>query len=100
MFDDCQPQTRAALFPAAVAVHPVESFGQTGDVMGLDSFALILDGDFNHRAKGQIMDAHGLSEHEAFSFIQKRAMQERQTMKAVAERVIAGQLAPEPKPSA
>ena len=52
------------------------------------------------RAKGQIMDAHGLSEHEAFGFIQKRAMQERQTMKAVAERVIAGQLAPEPKPSA
>ena len=51
------------------------------------------------RAKGQIMDTHGLSEHEAFSFIQKRAMQERQTMKAVAERVIAGQLAPEPEPS-
>ncbi|HMQ25795.1 MAG TPA: response regulator [Acidimicrobiales bacterium] len=52
------------------------------------------------RAKGQIMDAHGLSEHEAFGFIQKRAMQERQTMKAVAERVIAGELSPEPKPSA
>ncbi|MCB1005605.1 MAG: response regulator [Acidimicrobiales bacterium] len=48
------------------------------------------------RAKGQIMDAHGLSEHEAFSFIQKRAMQERQTMKAVAERVIAGELTPPP----
>ena len=46
------------------------------------------------RAKGQIMDAHGLSEHEAFGFIQKRAMQERQTMKAVAERVIAGSLRP------
>ena len=49
------------------------------------------------RAKGQIMDAHGLSEHEAFGFIQKQAMQERQTMKAVAERVIAGELSPEPR---
>ena len=47
------------------------------------------------RAKGQIMDNHGLSEHEAFGFIQKRAMQERLTMKAIAEQVIAGDLAPD-----
>ena len=47
------------------------------------------------RAKGQIMDQHGLSEHEAFGFIQKRAMQERLTMKAIAEQVIAGDLTPD-----
>jgi response regulator NasT len=47
------------------------------------------------RAKGQIMDQHGLSEHEAFGFIQKRAMQERLTMKAIAEQVIAGELKPD-----
>jgi AmiR/NasT family two-component response regulator len=44
------------------------------------------------RAKGVLMDAHAMSESDAFSFIQKRAMGERTTMKAVAERVLAGEL--------
>ena len=44
------------------------------------------------RAKGILMDRHGLTEQEAFSFIQKRAMTERTKMKAVAERVVAGEL--------
>src|ERR1700712_207411 len=35
------------------------------------------------RAKGQLMDQGGLSEADAFAFIQKTAMKERQTMKAV-----------------
>ena len=47
------------------------------------------------RAKGLLMDGHGLSESEAFSWIQKRAMQDRRTMRAVADEVIAGDLAPE-----
>jgi len=46
------------------------------------------------RAKGILMDRHGLSEQDAFSFIQKRAMAERTKMKAVAEQVVAGQLSP------
>jgi AmiR/NasT family two-component response regulator len=46
------------------------------------------------RAKGHLMDKHGLNEHDAFSFIQKTAMRERKTMKAVAGRVIAGELVP------
>ena len=46
------------------------------------------------RAKGMLMDGHGLSESQAFSFIQKTAMNERATMRAVAARIIAGQLAP------
>lgn len=46
------------------------------------------------RAKGMLMDGHGLSESEAFGFIQRTAMRERLTMKAVGERVIAGELAP------
>jgi response regulator NasT len=41
------------------------------------------------------MDGHGLSEADAFSWVQKRAMQDRRTMRAVAEDVIAGDLAPE-----
>jgi AmiR/NasT family two-component response regulator len=46
------------------------------------------------RAKGRLMDNHNLSENDAFSFIQKTAMRERKTMKAVAERIIAGELTP------
>ncbi|MGV3758906.1 MAG: ANTAR domain-containing response regulator [Actinomycetota bacterium] len=46
------------------------------------------------RAKGILMDDHALSEGDAFSWIQKRAMQDRATMRSVAEQVIAGDLAP------
>ena len=46
------------------------------------------------RAKGILMDDHGMSEGDAFSWIQKRAMQDRATMRSVAEQVIAGDLAP------
>jgi AmiR/NasT family two-component response regulator len=47
------------------------------------------------RAKGMLMDGHGMNEGEAFSFIQKTAMRERLTMKMVSDRVIAGELSPE-----
>jgi AmiR/NasT family two-component response regulator len=47
------------------------------------------------RAKGQLMDGHGFSESEAFSWIQKRAMQERKTMRAVAGEIISGDLSPD-----
>jgi two-component system, response regulator PdtaR len=46
------------------------------------------------RAKGRLMDEHGMAENEAFSFIQKRAMSERVTMRVIAERVIAGEIRP------
>ena len=46
------------------------------------------------RAKGQLMDKHAMSESDAFSFVQKTAMSERTTMKAVAQRVIDGELHP------
>ena len=46
------------------------------------------------RAKGILMDEHGMKENESFSFIQKSAMQQRVTMKVIAERVIAGELRP------
>jgi response regulator NasT len=47
------------------------------------------------RAKGMLMDKHGLSENEAFGFIQKRAMADRVTMRAVAEKLISGEITPE-----
>jgi AmiR/NasT family two-component response regulator len=40
------------------------------------------------RAKGRLMDSRGLSESEAFRLIQKRAMDERRSMRAVAEDVL------------
>jgi two-component system, response regulator PdtaR len=41
------------------------------------------------RAKGALMDAQGLSERDAFRLIQKRAMDERRPMRAIAEEVLA-----------
>jgi len=47
------------------------------------------------RAKGLLMDHHHLSESDAFSWIQKQAMQDRRTMRTVATEVISGDLAPD-----
>ncbi|MDY7102529.1 MAG: response regulator [Actinomycetota bacterium] len=47
------------------------------------------------RAKGRLMDDHGLSEQDAFRFVQQTAMRERRTMKAVSEQVVEGTLTPE-----
>jgi AmiR/NasT family two-component response regulator len=46
------------------------------------------------RAKGKLMDEHGLSEADAFSFIQKRAMSGRTRMRDIAEQVLSEDLAP------
>ena len=47
------------------------------------------------RAKGLLMDDHGMSEADAFSWVQRRAMQDRKTMRAVAAEIIAGELSPD-----
>ena len=47
------------------------------------------------RAKGILMDEHRLNESSAFAWIQRRAMQERVTMRSVAERIVAGDLRPD-----
>jgi response regulator NasT len=46
------------------------------------------------RAKGILMDKHGLSEADSFGFIQKTAMNERRSMRSVADEVVSGQLTP------
>lgn len=46
------------------------------------------------RAKGVLMDKHGLSEADSFGFIQRTAMNERRSMRSVAEEVVSGQLTP------
>ena len=46
------------------------------------------------RAKGVLMDKHGMGEAEAFSFIQKTAMDRRARMSDVAKEVVEGALKP------
>jgi len=46
------------------------------------------------RAKGRLMDEHGLDEQAAWRFIQTRAMNERVKIAEIARRVVDGELAP------
>ena len=46
------------------------------------------------RAKGRLMDEHGMKEQQAWDFIQKTAMRERKTMKVLAQSIIDGTLTP------
>ena len=46
------------------------------------------------RAKGLLMDRHGLDEQAAFEFLQKQAMSSRRQMRVVADEVLAGTLTP------
>ncbi|MGI9033839.1 MAG: ANTAR domain-containing response regulator [Acidimicrobiales bacterium] len=50
------------------------------------------------RARGLLMDQHGLSESEAFVFIQQTAMRQRAKMRVVAEQVLDGSLVPPAPP--
>jgi response regulator NasT len=46
------------------------------------------------RAKGRLMDEHGMSEHEAWRFIQQAAMTNRVRNDEIARRVVDGELTP------
>lgn len=46
------------------------------------------------RAKGRLMDDRGMTESEAFSFIQQSAMRRRTTMRSIAREVVEAGLAP------
>ncbi len=46
------------------------------------------------RAKGLLQDTHGMTESDAFSFIQRTAMRQRAKMRVVAEQILAGKLTP------
>ena len=50
---------------------------------------------FIERAKGVLMDQVGMSENEAFGFIQRTAMSERTRMRDVADRILDGSLRPD-----
>jgi response regulator NasT len=47
------------------------------------------------RAKGVLMDKHGMIESDAFGFIQRSAMNHRMTMKDVADQIVSGSIVPD-----
>jgi AmiR/NasT family two-component response regulator len=51
------------------------------------------------RAKGILMDDYAMKEADAFSFIQRNAMQSRVTMRVLAQRVIDNEIRPDAQPS-
>jgi two-component system, response regulator PdtaR len=51
------------------------------------------------KAKGKLMAERGITEAEAFRWIQRTAMNERTSMKALAEKLLAGDAAPEGSPA-
>jgi response regulator NasT len=89
-----KPFQRSELIPAVEV-----ALGRFREMKALDNEVKDLAGQLEtrkvvDRAKGMLMDQHKLNEADAFSFIQKTAMKERQTMKDVAQRIIDGELAP------
>lgn len=89
-----KPFQKADLFPAIEV-----ALGRFRELKALHDQATSLEEQLEtrkavDRAKGQLMDQQGLTEAAAFAFIQKTAMRDRQTMKAVAQRVLDGDLAP------
>jgi two-component system, response regulator PdtaR len=93
-----KPFQRSELIPAIEV-----ALGRFNEIKALHDQAQTLEGQLEtrkivDRAKGRLMDRYALSESDAFAFIQKTAMQERMTMKAIAEKVISGELAPPTAP--
>ena len=89
-----KPFQKADLFPAIEV-----ALGRFTELKALHDRATSLTDQLEtrktvDRAKGQLMDNGGISEAAAFSFIQKTAMRERQTMREVAQRVLDGELTP------
>ena len=90
-----KPFTKADLVPAIeIAVSRFQEIAALGTEVGTLRERLevrkLLD-----RAKGQLQSERGLTEPEAFRWIQRTSMDRRVTMRAVAEEVLAGQLPPD-----
>jgi response regulator NasT len=89
-----KPFQRADLLPAIEV-----ALGRFKDIKALYEQATSLEGQLEmrklvDRAKGKLMDEHGLNEQQAFRFVQTTAMRERRTMADVANDVLDGTLTP------
>ena len=75
------------------------ALGRFGEILQLDATVRELEEKLEvrkavDRAKGVLMDGHGLAEADAFAFVQKTAMSERSSMLDVANRIISEDLVP------
>ncbi len=89
-----KPYRREALVPAVemalARYREMQALeGQVGDLEERLEVRKVLD-----RAKGRLIDGHGLSEQDAYTFIQRTAMAQRRTMSAVADDIVEGRLEP------
>ena len=89
-----KPFRREALVPAVelamARFREMEALeGLVGELAGKLELRKLVD-----RAKGRLIDAHGLSEQDAYTFIQRTAMSQRRTIGAVANDILEGRLEP------
>ena len=89
-----KPYRRDALVPAVelalARYREMEALeGQVGDLEDRLEVRKIVD-----RAKGRLIDDQGLSEQDAYAFIQRTAMSQRRTMRDVAGDVLEGRITP------
>ena len=89
-----KPYRRDALVPAVelalARFREMEALeGQVGDLEDRLEVRKLLD-----RAKGRLIDGHGMSEQDAYVFIQRTAMSQRRTMQAVAGDVLEDRVSP------
>jgi response regulator NasT len=90
-----KPFQRSDLVPAIEL-----AVGRVREVRALTEQAKSLEDQLETRkvvdkAKGVLMDAHGFTEADSFTFVQKTTMRDRTTMRAVAESILDGTLTPE-----
>ena len=69
--------------------------GEVADLTGRLEARKLID-----RAKGVLQTEHGLTEPEAFRWVQRASMDQRRSMRAVAQDVVDGLAAPEPSADA
>ena len=91
-----KPFTKAELIPAIeIAVSRFAELNalqsEIGDLRERLAMRKLLD-----RAKGVLQATHGMTEPEAFRWIQKTSMDRRMTMRALAQEIIDGQASPQP----
>ena len=71
-----------------------QALGRFEEISGLKQEAVMLRESLEtrklvDRAKGLLIDNYGLKESDAYRYLQKKAMEDRTTMKAVAEDILA-----------
>ena len=90
-----KPFQKSALIPAIEV-----ALGRFAEVRALEQESVELKEQLTtrrlvDRAKGLLQDRYGMSENDAFTFIQRTAMRMRAKMRTVAEQILDGRLTPE-----